>query len=181
MWGRFGDKTKQVRRSFVQMDPAQQHHHIYLGWDVHAYTPQMRAQARSDAPQMYQPIARDVVLAAVVSMVACFRARHPATMCEMILDKMLNRCNSVVPGCDTPQYLDADLDNLNVGRLLVGLWELACKLNNDACYDALEEQLTDTGMTCIQGDSHRLLSLYLALGRSYGDEAAMKANATARF
>ena len=69
------------------------------------------------------------------------------------------------------EVVDADLCNVVPAGLLVITWELALKVSGSSPTLRLmfEQTLSDMGTTCVQGDTHRLFSLYHALRKSEKD------------
>ena len=74
---------------------------------------------------------------------------------HMALNKMTCRTNPV-----NYTYIDPDLNNLDINILLYETWELIKKLDS---YKEFSETLFEIEQHCIQGDSHRLWTLYIAL------------------
>jgi hypothetical protein len=160
---------------------------MYKGWDVHQYTrdcqelwARMRAkdvaedlsklqlaEALSDEPpaslvkQLKQPMQPETIDALLASIQQLSAQLHPQphTLAHLAaLEKMRQRCLPERGG-----YEDGSLQNLNVIRLLEAVWTAVCAQKDAGTEKLFFETLDDIGMTCPEGDSHRLLMLLSSL------------------
>lgn len=60
-------------------------------------------------------------------------------------------------------YGDGSLVGLNVLRLLEAVWKRVSELNDESINALFIETLDDIQLTCPEGDSHRLLMLFVSL------------------
>jgi hypothetical protein len=75
---------------------------------------------------------------------------------ETVLSKMEKRRDVV----------DRDLNGVIPAGLLAIVWfDLVVQIDSSECYNHFLMTLHDMGATCVQGDSHRLFSTYVALRR----------------
>jgi len=151
----------------------------YFGWDAHAYTHLLREHPQlhsfrqqphngpivtlSDAQTLVDTISRTLKDHERTNVSAeCVTAIAP------VLAKMVSRWDASQGG-----YYDADIGHVNIFALLNAVWSRVLEITDrekDASLFALfVETLTDASMTCIQGDSHRLALLYIALTQEQGD------------
>jgi hypothetical protein len=133
---------------------------IYHGWDVHSYTPDLRAALaawRSERPRLSElldlPVKREVIDGPISEF---FLSRNAEL--KAVLDKMRDRSEQRNSG-NLLFYGDRDLDNLNIWALLAIAVNLA--LAEKGPPELLVEMLVDTAQTCTQGDSHRIAMFVL--------------------
>ena len=161
---------------------------MYKGWDVHQYTRdcqelwvRMRAKdvaedlsrlqlaealsaepATSLVKQLKLPMPPetiDALLAGIRQLSAqLFPADHERRPHWAALAKMRGRCLPERGG-----YEDGSLQGLNVIRLLEAVWAAVCEQKDAGTEKLFFETLDDIGMTCPEGDSHRLLMLLSSL------------------
>lgn len=60
-------------------------------------------------------------------------------------------------------YEDGSLVGLNVLRLLEAVWKRVSELNDESINTLFIETLDDIQLTCPEGDSHRLMMLFVSL------------------
>lgn len=80
---------------------------------------------------------------------------------DSVLGKMRDRTTH-----STGQYGDPHLFSININRILLECWR--CCVNRDS-FNPLHETLVEMAGHCIQGDSHRLLVLFLALREPFSN------------
>lgn len=131
---------------------------IYKGWDVHSYTPESVAFLKAleeTSPDVHTFLHRPVP----PRLLKKLESAWPDTLVG-VLRKWHERSDTVAP--DALYYKDPDLDGINIWAL--ALLTLEASTANSATLEPLFwEMVTDAGTTCIQGDSHRLLMLYISL------------------
>lgn len=158
---------------------------IYRGWDVHAYTADMRGTLqrwRQAHPKMSALLDRPVRTSIIEDhLCPFFETRDPSL--KAVLDKMKGRSTARAMtgsnGEESPEgrgrtksdlglhYPDPDLDNINIWALLAIAVRMTTGSDDDpaekAPAETLVEMLVDTAQTCIQGDSHRIAMFVLVL------------------
>lgn len=148
---------------------------IYRGWDVHAYTADMRGALqrwREAHPKMSALLDRPVRTAIIEDhLCPFFETRDPSL--KAVLDKMKGRSTArAMTGSNGEEnlglfYPDPDLNNINIWALLAIAVKMTTKSDDDpaekAPAETLVEMLVDTAQTCIQGDSHRIAMFVLVL------------------
>lgn len=146
---------------------------IYRGWDVHAYTADMRGALqrwRQAHPKMSALLDRPVRTAIIEDhLYPFFESRDPSL--KAVLDKMKGRSTARPMGINNEDlglhYPDPDLDNINIWALLAIAVRMTMVSDDDpsekAPAETLVEMLVDTAQTCIQGDSHRIAMFVLVL------------------
>lgn len=133
----------------------------YKGWDVHAYTPEIRQWFQ----QYLLPRLHDngVFLTEWMQLMKELRAVYqnvPAV--HMALNKMQKRYSVQVRG-----YFDGDLGpGGNVASILKYTWQKVKSMKEPSIVRLFGEILIDIGSTCVQGDSHRLVWFLFGLTSS---------------
>ena len=85
------------------------------------------------------------------------RAKYTNPMVDLVLNKMTTR----------KAIKDSDLRGVMPAGLLCMVWlKLVMVINTPECYQHFLDTLVDIAGTCVQGDTHRLFSTYVALTRS---------------
>ena len=125
--------------------------------DVHSWSRRMRAMIDGETAGLVEASC-EVPLEARESTLVELRATVRDQDAVRALDKMSRRSDA----------RDTDLGGLhNLGMLAI-LWRLALERSGTeraAAAKLIEPTLSDMGTTCVQGDSHRMYSLYIALIR----------------
>ena len=149
---------------------------IYRGWDVHAYTADMRGALqrwRQAHPKMSALLDRPVRTSIIEDhLCPFFESRDPSL--KAVLDKMKGRSNArpMSPSMNSDKeelglhYPDPDLDNINIWALLAIAVKMTTGSDEEspkAPAETLVQMLVDTAQTCIQGDSHRIAMFVLVL------------------
>lgn len=122
---------------------------MYKGWNVHAYTPDMRLAAEPWLKQLRAPLSA---------------AEHAALAQELRQHYAASRAVKRMLRAYRPEhggFVDAQLSSVNVSRLLAEVWRLVRQ--EASLRQGFGELLADIGGTCLQGQSHRLLAYYVAL------------------
>ena len=124
----------------------------YKGWDVHAYTPQMKEVVKEiQLVDKLSPIVHE-------QMIQEIKGKYTSKPQALIaISKMNSRYSAEIQG-----YIDPDI-GINVSALLHLTWRRVKEINDDSLYNAFAETCAEIGNTCIQGDSHRLLFFCMAL------------------
>lgn len=127
--------------------------------DVHQWSSEMSRKLLEECPNLPDMTRR----AAVDFDLACQQIReYYGPSVEPVLTKMGQRKNVV----------DRDLGGVMPAGLLALVWfGLVTKIDEPECYTHFLLTLEDMGPTCIQGDTHRLFSTYVALVRAMRDVA----------
>ncbi len=122
----------------------------YKGWNVHSYTPDLNQN-----PWIFE-----------------FFEAHPAVPPEIWANLMfeLRQCYGNLPAIINMESVyvnqahmkDPDLRNLDAAKVLYFLWIDHVK-PNESLKQHFRETLEDIGSTCLQGISHRLLALFIAV------------------
>jgi len=136
----------------------------YKGWDVHSYTNDVQDFIRNLNSDI-----RDFFFSVIIP-----RQREalvtawPADL-EPVKRKWIERTTMTYPAKTEHRpenaafmYMDPDVENMNIWSIAVLTYDLACRYG---CTELFWEMVRDAGTTCIQGDSHRILMLYIALVR----------------
>lgn len=123
--------------------------------DVHAWTSEMRNLVKAEFPEL-----RDqsrLYATKFDSTVQDIKDMYgDDVLIKQVMDKMVARRNAI----------DTDLFGVVPAGLLALVWlEYVKKINDTGCYKLFKENLYDMGTTCVQGDTHRLLSILVALDR----------------
>jgi hypothetical protein len=116
---------------------------IYLGDDVHAYTPQVREVAQKYIPTL-DPLLSDSEFSTLLTELERFYGPKPV---------YTNFRNTYHQG----QITDPTIPGLNIATLLKSVWNCVKQINDSSIYRHFGETLDQIGMTCTQGQSHRLL------------------------
>lgn len=133
---------------------------IYKGWDVHAYTPDMleisgRLQEWLRSMNLGDGVGREELQRTVEEIENAGGASFPSV--SLSLAKLQAQWREDVKG-----NLDNEMGGINVSSLLVGLWRLSSGMGESAI-GMFFETLDEIGGTCLQGQSHRLAALAIAL------------------
>jgi len=161
---------------------------IYKDWDVHNYTSDMAAAQQeihhildamnlSDGitPDEWKAVLQEIMMFAMDAAIGDTgtqsreRAPHPPRETVETAVRALHAMDAAYKPA-MRGYADPHLGNLNVAALLVATWRICCRsfCHHDTHQDAkrmLLETLAEVGTTCVQGQSHRLAWLMLALHR----------------
>ena len=117
--------------------------------DVHMWSDRMSEVVASEFPHLVEACAR---ARDQRGHIAAEQARAALPQHSRVLDKILVRRNA------------ADPELCGLGPL--GLFALVWEKRGELGLQAISDVLTDVGHTCLQGDTHRLFSLYVAHERS---------------
>jgi hypothetical protein len=133
----------------------------YRGWDVHQYSPYLRdrlAELGRDFSKSPDDGEFQAVCSEISQLLDTTTEPPPddaqLSAARLALAKMRNRAAA-------GNYVDPDLGGAQVGAILVETWRKVQQA--DDVKAVFIETLADIGDTCVQGDSHRLLLLWLAL------------------
>ena len=128
---------------------------MYKGWDVHSYTSDFRQVIQSlEIPAKVDP-------AANATLIGELKAKYAGKSKALeAIAKMNLRYNA-----DRQGYVDPALSGVNVSGILQKTWETVKGEEDESVFAGFGGILADIGGTCIQGDSHRLLSYWIALRR----------------
>jgi hypothetical protein len=131
----------------------------YKGWDVHSYTnlintPEIKEMLKRVNYHLTQPRAYELFQE--------IRDHYTDEKINQVLMKMLSRC--YLMGNNAFGYIDPDIQ-INVISLLHCTWQNVKIQNEQSLFKLMKETLLDIGQTCIQGDSHRLIMLLIALNQ----------------
>jgi hypothetical protein len=122
--------------------------------DVHAYTSDFREALQSQISTFAAKVGKQ-------EWDTCMnKLRHKyATVPEIItvVDKFCSRYDEEIGG-----YWDGDL-SVNVAKVIVSVHNLIEAYDEESIWVLYEQILKDIGTTCIQGDDHRLFSLWIPL------------------
>lgn len=135
----------------------------YHGWDVHSWTSDLRdlldQQPEFECRFRVSMHLFDQCLQEIFEMYG--------EGVKPVLEKMRGRYKPIEGG-----YYDMDLvgKRVNVAHLLVRVWTLVKRINDESIYKWFKETLDDIGLTCLQGDSHRLMFFLVGLVRSINKE-----------
>ena len=131
----------------------------YKAWDTHAYSQDFRAILAHRGLHFALDPTAEAFDAAIAEIKALLSSKWPEEQ-----DRTAQPSWVAVLKMEARQaagnYIDQDLGGEHVGAILVATWQLVREADVDELFI---ETLADIGDTCIQGDSHRLLALYLAL------------------
>lgn len=134
--------------------------------DVHQLTPTLRQSIIDIIPSLIKPptdFSIELIDDRLKEIMKAYVDRNEKYNDEVlkkisiVLEKIYNRCKSATPVCN---YIDHDLGGINIFFLLEAVWALVVIKES---YDEFLETLLEMGTLCPQGDSHRLMLLYLAL------------------
>lgn len=127
-----------------------------LNQDVHFWTPAMRAVLKEEFPNL--PMQTRAYFPKFDSTVAEIQAQYPNDpQVAGLLAKMKKRKNEI----------DKDLFDAVPAGMLAFVWiEYIKETDLKECYTFFHDTLVDMGSTCIQGDTHRLFSVLVALQRA---------------
>ena len=122
---------------------------MYQGYDVHSYSKQWSLVATEHADLLQKPVGKmqwSQFLGEVTPYIKTTKAA----------DALRQLDSGYQQGTD----IDRDLSNLSVSRLCLETWALITEKGNVSDFlETLEEIHT----TCLQGQSHRLFALWIAL------------------
>lgn len=123
--------------------------------DVHTWTREMKQQLDAEFPALVHTT-QSIVL------------QFEATVNEMkshptLATKDLDPVYSKLTGRRTIR--DADMNGMCIGGMLVCVWKLVDQ-EEPSAIEHIRGMLLDMGSTCIQGDTHRMFSTYVALHRA---------------
>lgn len=130
---------------------------INKGWNVHAYSKTYNTflgKQKNLLDSLKSPIDPNIFNKTLFEITE----RYKDQKIKNVLNKFKSRYNIAIKG-----YRDPDLHNLNVAFLLYVTWNKVKELNDNSIWELFHECLLDIGMTCLQGDSHRLLNIYSSL------------------
>ena len=133
------------------------------GWDCHAYTVYFREAIVRMGLDFHQPVEPATFSTAVEEMRDLMRSHFPQQPALAEQQPSWAALQKMVAREAAGSYVDPDLDGQSVARILVDTWRLVRSAEVDELF---VETLTDIGQTCMQGDSHRLLALFIALYNS---------------
>jgi hypothetical protein len=129
---------------------------MYRGWDVHSYTPDIRSVTDIDFRNL-EPVNTRIEMDALFRDIAS--SVRDSRACSIFLNKLRRRVD-----LNTMTYTDPQT-GIEILSLLKKLWVKVRECNDDSVFELFETTIRDAGTTCIQGDSHRLVSMYIALER----------------
>lgn len=139
----------------------------WLNPDVHARTPEMRAQLLSEFPELPKLCAdRAAVPSEIVRVLNEIRGREMPSEALACLDKIYARRGAI----------DNDLCSISVAGLLCVVWSDCVVPRIDSTLNLFVGTLCDMGTTCVQGDSHRLFAAYVAFKRDEIECAKLEHN-----
>ncbi|MDR3541961.1 MAG: hypothetical protein P4L69_13480 [Desulfosporosinus sp.] len=123
--------------------------------NVHHWSPAMREVINTEYPRLCeQSKLYFEMFDKVVEEIASYYHEDP--MVKMVLAKMVGR----------KQVTDMDLCGVMPAGLLALIWiEYIKRIDEKECYDLFQDTLLDMSQTCVQGDSHRLFTILVALDR----------------
>lgn len=128
---------------------------VQLGNDVHTYTqyfkpflPVIRQYLGTVTPENFMSVVHGLNTYCTNRDCSCHIALN-----NLFAQYQLQHC-----------IIDPHLENLDIAPLLVQCWEYA---NENDELERLHESLKETGGTCTQGQSHRLLFLFMAYNQLY--------------
>lgn len=127
--------------------------------DVHSWSKEMRDQLEKEFPILVE---ETVTLSPLFDQTMEEIKTHYKgdTTVVDVLQKMYSRKTVV----------DADMDKLVPTGLLVKVWkDYVVKIDAEECYKLFSDNIIDMGKTCIQGDTHRLFSILVAMDRALKD------------
>jgi hypothetical protein len=136
----------------------------WLNADVHARTPEMRAQLLAEYPDLPK-LTRDrsVVPGEIERVISEMRGRVMIAEAVACIDKIYARRGAI----------DNDLCSVSVAGLLCVVWSDCVVPRITKTIDLFVATLCDMGTTCVQGDSHRLFAAYVAYKRDEIDCAKL--------
>jgi len=128
--------------------------------DVHSWSPAMRELVKAEFPRL-----RDqsrTYLERFDESVAEIREHYNNNPpVGRVLDKLVMRKKAI----------DVDLFGVVPAGLLALVWtEYVLVIDEKECYDLFRDTLLDMAQTCVQGDSHRLFTILVALHRAENAE-----------
>lgn len=132
------------------MDP------MYCGWDAHSYTSLLKEHITPNkAPELFpNDLTTFDFTSKALEMLETIASKDPSFKRNIV--KVLDRNRKLMNG-----YTDNQLNNIHIPHLY---WKTFCIVKEDIdCYKAFEQTVADAGMTCTQGDSHRMAWLYWGL------------------
>ena len=132
----------------------------YLGRNVHAYTREWKALA--DDPALREPVSGEDWRRLLWDIECSLPAAPHQIPCLGKFGQLYREANG--------GYTDAQFGNVNVSRLLLLLWRLVVRIDDPSTYRAFRQTLVEVGMTCVQGDSHRLFADWFAFSASLEKE-----------
>lgn len=137
----------------------------WLNPDVHARTPEMRAQLLAEFPELPTLTQnRANVPGEIERVMNEIRVRDMPPEALACLDKIYRRRGAI----------DKDLAGVSVAGLLCVVWSDCVHPKIGAgSLSLFTNTLVDMGLTCVQGDSHRLFAAYAAYKRDEIDLAKM--------
>lgn len=120
--------------------------------DVHARTAEIRTQMLKEFPDLPKQTV-DRLNDFNRTAVEILQRYKGNVVIEQAITKMMNR-----KGC-----VDRDLCGVMPAGLLAIVWNDMIKVHG--AYDHMKDTMEDVGPHCIQGDTHRLFSTYVAFSR----------------
>jgi hypothetical protein len=125
--------------------------------DVHAWTPEMKRIMTEEYPNLID-ISKQYAIKfddACLDIMSIFGGADP--LIPVVLNKMSGRRTCV----------DKYLGGVVPAGLFAYVWfEYVRKIHETECYILFKNTLMDMGQTCIQGDTHRLFTILVALDRA---------------
>lgn len=133
----------------------------WLGWDVHAYTNQMRA---------ILPTVNEILDDKMHRIPNHIGREHMNIIIQQIQNHYGPRvsvaCSNIMKCYQTkpiPGIFDHELVGVDFARVLLYLWLHVTKVNDPSLYAHFGETLENIGATCLQGVTHRLLVDFVAV------------------
>lgn len=126
--------------------------------NVHAWSVEMKKLVLTEYPELPLETKRQSAnFPKVIKDVQSYYVNDTANQNKLqaIYQKLTTRANTI----------DNDIGALCIGGLFVMVWELIDTKDTTALAH-FKDTLLDMGLTCVQGDSHRLFSTYVALKRA---------------
>lgn len=143
-------KNPDALGGFVATAPKTCNREIYLGWDVHRNTPFFKEVM----PKYRECFPERITLKEHILTIGELEQKYgplPA------IAKMRQRFQEKDGGYRCPDL------KVNIAAVLQETWNLVKKVNDPSIFAGFGEILRDVGTTCVQGDSHRLISYYIPL------------------
>ena len=149
-------KVPPVKPELLRTPPAPVPVKQWKDADVHFWSPAMRELVKTEFPRLRdQSRIYAEKFEECVDEIKTFYS-HNALIVQ-VMDKMTNRKKAI----------DVDLYGVVPAGLLSLVWmEYVKRINEKECYDLFKDTLLDMAQTCVQGDSHRLLTILVALHRA---------------
>lgn len=135
----------------------------YKGWDVHAYSGDIRTQLESATKRLVACLEKCNIDTASVS-----SPEHVEKLLTSISERYTSegQRQAIANIRANWQTTDRDLNNMPITLLLTATWIEVNAANDPSIWALFGETLQDIGMTCIQGITHRLFALWQSLDES---------------